>query len=451
LRVLLVAPRSGGLYNAAGVLMPPLSLAYVASVLRDNGHTCEIVDLNLRKLPDLADFDIVGITSMTSTHPSAVRVAAGAKAAGKKVVLGGYHASFMDEEALSTGVVDYVVRGEGEYVMLDLVNTLEGDGEPASVKGLSYMEGDSVVRTDPAPRVRDLDTIPVPARDLLDIKDYPMWLDGARSTSVITSRGCPFDCSFCVASRFCGSMWRARSAEAVVDEVSLVKRRFGFRAISFMDDNFMLNPSRVSEICDFFLKRRINVNWTALSRADTIVREEALVEKMYRAGARILFLGIESGDQGVLDDYGKRVNVELFHRAVDILREHGIRTWASFIIGAATETRKMVRKTLDLARRLDPYVAQFSILTPYPGTALFESVKHKLLHKNWSLFDGQHSVFKTDFMSGKELERLLGRAYRGFYLRPMKLFSELGKAANEGRVFDTVLRATRIVLQVSRR
>lgn len=429
-------------------MMPPLSLGYIASVLRENGHSPEIVDINLSSLPDMRDYDIVGITSLTSTYLAALNVASRAKACGKSVVLGGYHASFMDEEALSTGVVDYVVRGEGEYVMLNLVNALAEGGEAGSVRGLSYMDGDEVVRTAPAARIRDLDGIPFPARDLLPITAYPMRLDGAPMTSVVTSRGCPYDCNFCAASRFCGTTWRARSAESVVDEISLLKDQFGFGAVSFMDDNFMLSPKRVSDICDQILKRRVNMNWLALCRADTVVKEERLVEKMYRAGARILFMGIESAEQDLLDDYGKREDVELFHRAISILRRHGIRTWASFIIGAAKETKRMVKKTLELARRLDPYVAQFSILTPYPGTALFESVKHRLHHRNWSLFDGQHSVFRTDFLSRRDLERLLLKAYRGFYLRPFKLISEMRKAINEGRVFDTVLKASRIALQI---
>lgn len=431
--------------------MPPLSLAYIASVLRESGHSPRIVDSNLTQLPDMDDFDIVGITSLTSTYSSALKLASRAKASGKPVVLGGYHASFMDEEALSTGLVDYVVRGEGEYVMLELVKALERGEDVRDVKGISYMRGDELVRNEGADIVDDLDEMPVPARDLLPVRSYPMRLDGAPMTSVITSRGCPYDCSFCAASRFCGTKWRARSPESVVDELKLLKRQFGFGAVSFVDDNFMLSPKRVSEICDGILKNRVGVNWMALSRADTIVKEEALVEKMHRAGARILFLGIESGAQEVLDDYGKREDVELFHKAIDILRKYNIRTWASFIIGAVEESKKMVKKTLELAKKLDPYVAQFSILTPYPGTALFDSVKHRLLHRNWSLFDGQHSVFRTEFLSGGELERLLQRAYRGFYMRPWKLLSELSKAINEGRIFDTALRAARIALEIRSR
>jgi len=449
LRVLLASPHSGGLYSAVGLLMPPLSLAYIASVLRENGHHPEIVDANLTRLPDIEDFDIVGITSLTSTYPAALRLAARAKANGKPVVLGGYHASFMDEEALSTGLVDYVVRGEGEYIMLDLANALEKGRDLEEVKGISYMRGEELVRTEPAEIVEELDSIPMAARDLLPVKEYPMRLDGAPMTSVITSRGCPYDCSFCAASRFCGKRWRARSPESVVEEVALLRRQFGFRAISFMDDNFMLSPKRVSEICDRMLRKKVKVKWMALSRADTVVRERALIEKMYSAGARILFLGIESGAQEVLDDYGKHEDIELFHSAIEILRKYKIRTWASFIIGAAQETKKMVQKTLELAKRLDPYVAQFSILTPYPGTALFDSVKHRLLHRNWSLFDGQHAVFRTEFLSGGELERLLGRAYRGFYVRPRKLISEVGKAINEGRTFDTFMRAMRIGIQIN--
>jgi anaerobic magnesium-protoporphyrin IX monomethyl ester cyclase len=429
--------------------MPPLSLAYIASVLRENGHQPRIVDANLSPLPHFADYDVIGITSLTSTYPAALRLASRAKASGMPVVLGGYHASFMDEEALSTGLVDYVVRGEGEYVMLELANALEEGGDVEDIKGISYMREGKVIRTDPAKVVEELDQLPLAARDLLPVRDYPMRLDGVPMTSVVTSRGCPYDCSFCAASKFCGTRWRARSPESVVDEVALLKSQFGFGAVSFVDDNFMLSPKRVSEICDHMLKRGVKMNWMALSRADTIVKEEALVAKMYRAGARILFLGIESGAQEMLDEYGKREDIELFHRAIDILRSHNIRTWASFIIGAARETRRMIQKTLELAKRLDPYVAQFSILTPYPGTALFDSVKHKLRHRNWSLFDGQHSVFSTEFLSGGELERLLRRAYRGFYLRPWKLFSEFGKAINEGRIADTVMRATRIALQIN--
>jgi anaerobic magnesium-protoporphyrin IX monomethyl ester cyclase len=431
-------------------MTPPLGLGYIASVLREKNHSVRITDLSFdANLPGMEEFEIVGITSMTSNYPDALRVAGKAKAAGKKVVVGGYHASFMDEEVLATGLVDYVVRGEGEYVMLDLVNALESGADSRSVKGVSYVEKGRVVRTGDAEMIEDLDSLPFPARDLMPMRAYPMKLDGAPMTSVITSRGCPYNCGFCAASRFCGSKWRARSPESVVDEVIHIKRKFGFKAISFTDDNFLLSPKRVSEICDRILRNRVNMNWMALCRADTIVKEEHLVEKMHRAGARILFLGIESGNQEILDGYGKREEVEIFHRAISMLRTHGIRTWASFIIGAVGESKKMVQKTLDLAKKLDPYGAQFSILTPYPGTALFDSVKHRLVHKNWSLFDGQHSVFKTDSLSNRELERLLRKAYREFYMRPRRLAFEFGKSVNEGRVFDAFLKGTKIALKIN--
>ncbi|MCD6506160.1 radical SAM protein [Candidatus Poribacteria bacterium] len=424
MQVLLLNPPFPSGFRKVGISLPPLGLAYIASVLRKAGHRVRIVDLDVERklnLSEVQEFDLVGITSDTSRFNLALAIAMELKKLGKKVVMGGPHVSFMDEEALRSGAVDVIVRGEGEITMLDLIEHFQGGGGLEDVPGISFMRDGILLRNSNRPFIRDLDSIPFPARDLLPLKRYPTRLEERKLTSVITSRGCPFNCSFCASSKLAGIRWRARSPESIVDEVEEIKRRFGIGAVGFVDDNFTLNPKRAIEVCEEILRRNLDVKWWCLSRVDTIVKHEEMVKSMARAGARLVFIGIESASQLILDSYGKKITLEMARKAIEILKKYKIRVWASFIIGYLDETKEMIQNTIKLAKKLGPHFAQFSILTPYPGTELFENVKDKLLHLKWELYDCLHPVLKTTYVTPKELRKYLLKAYASFYLRPSML------------------------------
>lgn len=428
MRIILVNPPKLNFFRKLHFGLPPLGIAYLAAVLRRAGHHVSVADLDIapESAPDFRKYDLVGISADTIGYPAALAVAADAKEAGVPVLMGGYHVSFLDEQALRSGLVDYVIRGEAEEPVVQLASTMETRRPMEDVPSLSFLRDGELVRTPAGRPVEDLDGLPLPARDLLPLERYKVRFRGRRLASIITSRGCPFACSFCASSRFAGVRWRARSVASIADEVQQVRDEFGYRAFAFMDDNFTLDPRRVIDFADEARRRDLDIIWWCFSRADTIAGNEAMVREMARAGCRQVFLGLESASEEILDGYGKRLTVAQQRQALAILRRNGIKVHGAFIVGHPADTRQTVMQTITQALRLGLYVAQFSILTPYPGTPLFdEAVRDgRLLHTDWNLYDGLHAVMRGDHLAPGELQHLLLRAYRKFYLRPRQVVSE---------------------------
>ncbi len=423
MRILLANPPVGFSYGILGISRPPLGLAYIAAVVKDDFEV-EIVDFNVaktdwRKFP-YRNYDIVGISVDTTRCLKAFRIAEVAKAQNTTVVVGGPHVSFLDKEALATGYIDYVVRNEGEYSFRTLVEYLAGSIPFDEVRGVSYRDGGVFKRTPDAPFIADLDSLPFPARDLLSLERYNEKMNGRLMTTLTTSRGCPFNCEFCSASQFSGVKWRARSVDNVIAEVEVLYEKYGYRAISFVDDNFTLDPSRAIAISEEILKRGWDLIWAAMTRVDTIVKHPEMVRTMARSGFSWTFIGFESGTQETLDKYGKKATIEDALKAMEILKANKVNVTGAFILGELHETPEMVRQTINFAKRLDPKRAQFSILTPYPGTRLFNQVEDRLLSRNWDLYSGMYPTIRLDHISSGALRRLFLRAYSEFYGRPRK-------------------------------
>lgn len=428
MRVLLINPPSKGIYYRLGLVLPPLGLAYLAELVRRRGHGVDILDLNVDRQGlqglDWTQWDLVGISGDTSRHPAAMDIARQAKEAGRIVVMGGYHATFMDEDTLRSGVVDYVVRGEGENVFPDLVDCLAAGAKPFAVRGLSFLVDGQVYRTPDAEPVKDLDALPLPARDLLPMHKYRhSHLNGRRLTSMVTSRGCPYNCFFCSSSSFAGRRWRARSAKSIVNEIEHITSKYNYGAIAFLDDNFTLSPRRVQEICQEIVKRGLDIFWWCFARVDTLVRNERMVEEMAKAGAKMVFLGLESASETMLQAYKKGFTTDVAAKAVKLLKSYGIRVWGSFIVGGLGETKEAIRRTVEYARWLNPDIAEFSILTPFPGTELFRraQAENRIATYDWSRFDGGHAVMNTDKLSQREIALETIRAYIRFYGRWSRL------------------------------
>ena len=428
MNILLINPPSAAAYYRLGIKLPPLGLAYLAAVLREHGHGVKIVDLAVEDVDwrtyPYQEFDLVGLSVDTLRYPAALEIARVVKEKGGRVVLGGPHVSFFYEEPLESGLTDWVVRNEGEYPLLDLVEHLERKQPLEEVKGLVYLSNRNLVVNPPAPFVEDLDSLPFPARDLLPLDLYTHKIQKRYAATLISSRGCPFDCEFCSSSRFNGTRWRARSPENILEELDLLYNKYGYRAVAFFDDNFTLDPYRVDRLCQKLLKKGWDLIWFALSRVDTVVRNAKLVELMAKAGLRMLFLGFESAAQETLDKYGKKLKVEEALKAMDILRRNKVKVVGSFILGALDEKKEMIERTIRLAKKLNPYHVQFSMLTPYPGTRLYEKVKDRLLTTNWRDFTGINPVIRLDNLSPGELKALFRRAYISFYIRPSRLFTQ---------------------------
>ncbi|HMB30884.1 MAG TPA: radical SAM protein [Desulfohalobiaceae bacterium] len=426
MRVLLINPPYFAGYQKLTLDLPPLGLAYIASLLRQSGHEVQIADMTLglqETTSRFDDFDLVGISSDTPRHNLAMQLAKKVKQYNIPVIMGGPHVSFLPEESLQTGFVDYVIKGEGEYILKNLVDHLNEGGDVKEVPGISYINNGEIVHNTNQHGFIDVNDLPLPSRDLLKMDSYNALLGNINGTSIIGSRGCPFNCSFCASSQLFGLKWRPREPEDIVDEIMEVKKRYGIKGFFFMDDNHTLQPDRTIRICELINNKDLDISWWCFSRVNTIVEREDMVQAMAASGCQMVFIGVESPNQDVLDSYNKNITPDLSLQAIKILHKHNIKAMASFIIGELNETEKMIQQTIAFSKKIHPEVAQFSILTPYPGTRLFQSVKDLVVTKDWRLYDGLHAVIKTSNFEPKDLENLLKKAYFTFYTQFARLLT----------------------------
>ncbi len=445
MKVLLVNPPSEtAIKEYLGAAAPPIGLASLAAVAVQEGCRVKVVDAIAQNL-DFHDLEkeisrfkpeVVGVTATTPGIYSAYRVAEIAKDVGCHTVVGGPHATFMDVEVITEcDAVDVVVRGEGEVTFSHLLDAFERD-RLSDVAGITFRDGEAIERNPRRKFVGDLDSLPIPAFNLL-----PKYYTGSsRFGAVLTSRGCPYRCVFCSSSRLFGNTWRAHSADRVIEELSLLNE-MGIRNVEFMDDTFNINRKRVLEISEKIRQEGLDVSWISSSRVDTFNVEAARV--MRKAGCHSIYFGIESGSQQILDFIGKNISTEKAEKAVKKAKELGFRVIGSFVIGFHHERIEDMDKTIKFARKLPLDFAQFTIATPYPGTKLFEIASRLglLLTKDWRRYTTLEPVMKNIHVDAKQIQAMLSKAYLSFYLRPGYLIRDVAK--NKGfvlrRIFSRAL------------
>lgn len=420
MNVLLINPPALSMYSLFGLSLPPMGLLYVAAILEQVGHQVRVKDLttdgSVLTDHELSWSDLVGISSDTTRIDRAVALARRAKSSGSLVVLGGPHPQFQAEELLATGFVDCIVKGEGEAVMPVLLQALKQEQPLQTVPGLLFSHKGSLVET-AAPSQVDVEKLPLPARHLLDLHQYCGVVAGRSAAPLISSRGCPGACHFCSSSSFFGRGWRARSSDSVLAEIDELYNCYGYRAIAFMDDNFTLDPRRVIQICEGIMQRGYDLKWWNFSRVDSIVKHPEMVAAMAQAGSSMVYLGIESDNSETLNSLGKRSSSAEVHAAVSLLKQYGIETYGSYIIGNLNERPVDVERTVQMAISLDTNIAQFSILTPYPGTLLYQQLKDRIFTRKWKFYDGLHLVFRHPLINRHHLQALLISAFVRFYRR----------------------------------
>jgi len=314
--------------------------------------------------------EVVGVSVLTAKVPSAFKIAEICKNIDPKmvVVFGNHHPTIKPDEILSNEDVDFVVRGEGEETFSSLIDNL---GSPSpdyhSITGLSFRDNGKIINNDDRILIDDLDALPFPARDkLLNLQTYT----STQLSMVMTSRGCPYNCSFCASHNMWGKKVRFRSVENIINEIDELKTVYSIKNITFMDDSFTINKERVKELCLAMIEKHINITWSCLTRVN-IISDEIIV-LMKKAGCTKVDVGIESGNQRVLDLINKGITVEQVRKAVEILKRNKMYWSGFFIFGFPTETENEISDTINFLKELKPNWANISIFTPYPGTDLYE-------------------------------------------------------------------------------
>jgi anaerobic magnesium-protoporphyrin IX monomethyl ester cyclase len=442
MNILLVNPPSSGIFKTIGFQMPPLSLLYLAAYLESQDYCVDIKDFcvegRIDKKFNYSHYQIVGITTDTTRYPEALKIATLAKMKGCTVVMGGPHSHFLYEDVLNSGLVDYIVHGEGEIPFFELVDHLNKGINVDQVSGISFKKDGRVIRTAAGKGIEDLDMLPLPARHLITMSAYHITKLGNRSiTSVTTSRGCPNNCSFCSSSQFFGKQWRWRSVPSIIEEIEEIYFKYNFKAVAFVDDNFTNNPQRVIDLAEEVMRRKLDLWWWNFSRVDTIVMNEEMVRTMARAGAKTIHIGIESANPETLKEFQKSIDPSMVITAINMLKKYDFNIFASYVFGGLSDTVNSINETIAFSIKLDTNIAQYTILTPYPGTKVYELVKKDIFNNKYGAYDGQHLVFKHKNVSVVRMYWLLLKANMLFYTRSKKAIRDLLYVLKRQRVFPT--------------
>jgi len=438
MKVLLVRSRPTNIKNTrlplslsreVGYVMP-LGIASIAAFLRKKGVSVTIIDAEAEGLP-LHDVrrrmeecgpDLVGVTSMTPTVHDDLDIAAIAKHMGAKVVIGGPQANAMPIDTFSRSEVDFVIQGEGEVPMAQLVQALNGEIPFSEVPGLVYADGGEGVRVNEPYINEKLDSLPFPAWDLLPYNRYHSIISKNRFATLSPNRGCPFLCGFCFKQPSDRKV-RFRDPYSVVDEIEALVNRFHVKEINFVSDTLTVEKDFVFQLCDQILKRNIKFHWIAPTRADCVTKE--MLALMKRAGCRSLRFGVESGSPEILKHMGKKTALENVVEAFRWAREVKMETFAYFIVGYIHETEKTMKETLRFVKILKPDLLMYNIATPMPGTRLWgQAVNAGLADPTyWKRFLMDRNTPRIPYLF-KDSDKWIKKGYRDFYFSPRTIFRQ---------------------------
>lgn len=411
----------------------PLGTLYAAALMRENGYRVSLFDTMFVSNPDEVlhsitthrpDFFVIYddgfnyLTKMclTNMREAAFRMSKLAKQEGAKVIVSSSDSTDHYEKYLNEGA-DFVIIGEAEQTLLELTTAINnGIDDFSRIAGLAFKQHNKVVKTAGRNVIKDLDSLPFPAWDLIDMEPYRrMWMkhSGYFSMNMGTTRGCPFKCNWC-AKPIYGNRYNSRSAQHVVTELKLLKEKFNFDHIWFCDDIFGLKPGWVNEFADLVEKEQLNLKFKIQSRADLLVQQN-YVKALARAGCDNIWMGAESGSQKILDAMDKGTTIEQIYEATRLLKEHGIKPSFFIQFGYLGETRADIDKTISMINELLPYSIGISVSYPLPGTVFYEKVKADLKEKtNWTDSNELMLMFENTYQPAfyKQLYHYTHSSYR---------------------------------------
>ena len=428
----------------------PLGLTYIAAVLRENNIPVKILDpipdgFDFKSALDYAKkFDVVIVPLAASNSEGVYRFFSYLK--DSKRILMGTHATALAERILVQGFCDLIIRGEPEFTVLETIQNLKNLG---NVLGVSYRENGRIFHNPDRPLIKDLDNLPFPARDLVDNSKYEIVsFPGKPTALVLTSRGCPFECTYCATNLFYRRNRSIRSPQNVVHEIKHVVDKYGIRNFFFADDTFNIGEKRVLKLCHLLQENNLDIQWACLCRVDTI--DKPMLREMKKAGCVEILYGVESASSQVLAESKKNINLEQVKNAIKLTKEEGIRVSAFFMFGSPGDTLASIRKTSRLARKLNPNFASFNIVTPDPGTELYESFEKQIARETFEKFDRLNTDVSICDVQAHMLRRELVRAYLYFYGRPfywLNLFRYILKdPLNAPAIFKIFFRQAKNVL-----
>jgi len=420
MKIIFVYPRTYGEY----MLFPPLGLLYLTSILIKEGHSPKIIDCNLlddvELVKEIKDSELVGIYVSADVHVEALRIAELSKRYGKTVVFGGPQASALPCELLNCLDVDIIVVGEGEETLIELVDSIGNNKSLKDVNGIAFRSCGKVVLTERRDFITDLDRIPFPRLDLLDMDKYfDKWRKnyGYTVVQMISSRGCPYNCIYCSKQTF-GNVYRARSPTNVVDEMEQIANDYLPDLIVIQDDFFMFDKERTITICKEILDRDLNVDWVCTGRVDMV--DEEVLGWMKKAGCGMINFGVESGSERMLKYLNKQTNITQIVNAFKITRESGIKRGCFIIIGIPGETEKDIRDTETLLKMIRPDWMNISYFTPLPGSRAWDELVDSKTKDHYSKTDLDFRSFSESLnfsdLSRKQLVKARSRMRKDFFI-----------------------------------
>jgi len=408
MKIVFIEPRPPDFHIFSRFIMPRLGSLILGSLLEKAGHQVEVMVESSKKLDyrKLLSADLIGISTITSTAKRSYVLGSELMRQGKTVIFGGPHPTFFPEEALEYG--HFVLRGEAENSILPFIQALEQKAGLDKIPGLSFRIGDRIFHNPLADPCRDLDTLPFPDFGLLETK-----LSNVKP--VITSRGCPYDCSFCVVTQLFGRKYRFRTPANVLEELKTLDLKKG-DTLFFYDDNFVANPENTKQLLRLMIANKITPPWTAQMRVDAS-KDQELLELMRESKAFFVYLGLESINPGTLRSYRKKLTVEEIEQGIERFHQYGIRTHGMFVLGADTDDVATIKQTAKFAIKNKIDTIQFLILTPIPGTQFYREMESqgRLLTRDWSLYDGHHVVYQPSQMTAYQLQKETVKAMAKFY------------------------------------
>lgn len=441
---------------------PPLHLVYLAGAAREAGVVPKIHDA-MNESHSYADiraqiesfrpdyvlaYDYLPVTGAISTAalPASLAILRLAKEIDPGIVtlLGGPHPTFMSKEVLESerGVVDYVLLGEGEATLKALLQALRG-GSASGVKGIAYLDGARAVGTGSRALIADLDQLQ-PAWDLLRWDAYRYRVSpGGRMASILSSRGCEMHCSFCSQRLFWRGAWRARRPEKVVEEIVLLHQRYGVTVFTLIDAFPTRDRERWERLLDLLIERDLGLSVLMETRVEDIVRDADILHKYRKAGVIHIYMGAESGDDAVLTSLNKGIEMKTTKQALALLNQAGIISEASFMIGFPQETPSSVRNTIDAAIYLNPDVAVFPIVTPWPYTPMYKEMKDRIRVFDYAKYNLVTPIIEPFEMSLEEVNEALANCYMEFYAHKLKEVLALEKGFKR----DYLMSAFRLMMK----